>query len=157
MSSWIDTDVGRPRLHARDEEVRWLTAALGTAKRGAGVLLVVEGAAGTGKSRLVQEARVRGRARGALVLATRALPSDRGAGFGVLDRLGEADKRAGDAPAGELERADPNAFVRLIARLAAERPVVVAVDDVDRCDRPSLRALASLRCSSTTWEASPSC
>ncbi len=132
MPSPDDTAIGRPGLHGRDEEVRWLNAALATAGRGAGALLLVEGAAGTGKSRLVQEARVRARARGARVLATRPLDGDDGPG--VLGRLCEA---AG------AER-DASALVRALSRLAGDGPVVVAVDDVDRCDRGSLHALAAL-------------
>src|SRR5204862_352348 len=35
-------------------------------------------------------------------------------------------------------------FVRLVAALAAEGPVLIAVDDVEACDRESLRTLAAL-------------
>jgi DNA-binding CsgD family transcriptional regulator/tetratricopeptide (TPR) repeat protein len=118
-------------LHGRDEELRWLNAVLGTAQRGAGALVAIEGAPGTGKSRLVQEACERARGRGALVLGTRALDCDPD----VLGRLLAAAERAG-ATAERLDRA--------VAALAAERPVVVAVDDVERSDVASLRALAAL-------------
>src|SRR5258705_61067 len=43
----------------RDDELRWLTAALRTTERGAGTLVAVEGAAGTGRTHFVQEARRR--------------------------------------------------------------------------------------------------
>jgi DNA-binding CsgD family transcriptional regulator len=118
-------------LHGRDEELRWLNAVLGTAQRGAGALVAIEGAPGTGKSRLVQEACERARARGALVLGTRALDCDPD----VLSRLHAAAERAG-ATSERLDRA--------VAELATVRPVLVAVDDVDRCDGASLRALAAL-------------
>jgi predicted ATPase len=118
-------------VHGRDEELRWLGAVLGTAQRGAGALVAIEGAPGTGKSRLVQEACERARARGALVLGTRALDCDPD----VLGRLSAAAERAG-ATAERLDRA--------VAELAAARPVLVAIDDVDRCDAASLSALAAL-------------
>jgi hypothetical protein len=78
-------------MHGRDEEIRWLNAALGTAQRGAGVLVGIEGAAGTGKSRLVQETCERGRARGALVLI-------------VFPRNGSPCPPAGRAATGTLRR-----------------------------------------------------
>ena len=84
-----------------------------------------------GAGELVQETCERARARGALVLGTRALDGD----ADVMSRLCAAAGRAG-APADRLDRA--------VAQLAAERPVLVAVDDVDRSDAASLRALAAL-------------
>src|SRR4051794_38882069 len=62
----------------RDEQMRWLAAALRTSARGGATIVAVEGAAGTGKTRFVHEARRLARASGALVLATRALEHEHG-------------------------------------------------------------------------------
>src|SRR3954453_23545705 len=88
----------------REQELRWLTAALRTGRRGAGVVVAVKGAAGTGRTSFVREARrlveegggrgARGReARrlveeaGGRVLATRALKSERSVTGELLQRL----------------------------------------------------------------------
>jgi DNA-binding CsgD family transcriptional regulator/tetratricopeptide (TPR) repeat protein len=103
----------RPLL-GREEELRWVTAGLRAAQRGARALIAVEGAPGIGKSCLLREAQRRAEEMDMLVVAMR-----------------------------DPSRA-PDELIRVAGGLAAERPVLIAVDDVDRCDRESLRALVAL-------------
>src|SRR3954470_11573836 len=132
----------------REEEMRWLTAALRTSGRGAGVLVAVEGAAGTGRTSFVHEARGHARAAGTFVMATRALESERALAGAVTRRLcapvlwRALGPPPGVSPDGCCATAD--GFVRLVAALAAEGPLLIAVDDVEACDRESLRTLAGL-------------
>jgi hypothetical protein len=137
-------------MHGRDEEIRWLNAALGTAQRGAGVLVGIEGAAGTGKSRLVQEACERARARGALVLGTRALDYDRD----VLGRLREAAEAADDTGGGagtqalSITRVVADRKGRIVVRLsapAAGRATVTATARIGRRTSRIARARKSAR------------
>jgi DNA-binding CsgD family transcriptional regulator len=131
----------------RDEQMRWLAAALRTSTRGGGTVVAVEGAAGTGKTRFVHEARGRARASGALVLTTRALDGEREPDGAAIRRLcAPVLWRAAAAPleADAAACATSEAFVELVATLAAERPLLIALDDAESCDRESLRMLADL-------------
>ena len=127
--------------------------------------MLIEGPAGIGKSGLL--AGLRERAGGRLrVLAARASELEREFGFGVVRQLFEAavaerprarargrrgDRRArvrGRGAAGDGEAAASFAALHglywLTLNLAAERPLLLAVDDLHWCDRPSLRFLAYL-------------
>jgi DNA-binding SARP family transcriptional activator/DNA-binding CsgD family transcriptional regulator len=154
----------------RDREVRVLRGALDDALGGQGRLALIHGPAGIGKSRLLQELRRLGEERGARVLAARGSQLEREFGFGAVRQLFEgllADpaRRAelldgsaasaasvfGDVPdvTEPADRADGSFAVLhglywLTVNLAAERPVVLAVDDVQWCDAGSVRALAFL-------------
>src|SRR4051812_11798292 len=131
----------------REEEMRWLTAALRTSERGAGVLVAVEGPAGSGKTRFVHEARRLARASGTFVMATRALESERTLSGAVTRRLcAPVLWRALGPPPGVSTDgcATADGFVRLVAALAAEGPLLIAGDDGEACDRESLRTLATL-------------
>ncbi len=74
-SAPIDVDhdgfVSTDALIGREDELRWLTAGLRTAQRGAGSLIVIEGGAGIGKSLFVREARRLARSMEMNVLARR--------------------------------------------------------------------------------------
>ncbi|HEX8085045.1 MAG TPA: AAA family ATPase [Solirubrobacteraceae bacterium] len=132
-----------------------------------GRVALIEGPAGLGKTRLLDEARRRATAAGARVLNARASEHERDFPFGVVRQLLEvelADPARRDAvlagaaaPAsavfgrpGEGELAADTSFAVLhglywsIVHLSADRPLVLAVDDVHWCDRPSLRLLAYL-------------
>src|SRR3954470_23523269 len=131
-------------LTQREEEMRWLTAALRTSRRGAGVLVAVEGPAGTGKTRFLHEARREARASGAFVMATRALESERAQPGAVVRRLcAPVLWKALGGGAEPAARATPDGFVRLVATLAADGPLLIAVDDLEACDTESLGALAA--------------
>jgi DNA-binding CsgD family transcriptional regulator len=155
-------------LVERDHELRVLRAALADALDGQGRLALVQGPAGIGKSRLLQEVRRLGAEQGALVLSARGSQLEREFGFGAVRQLFEgtladAGRRTellrgsaasaasvfGEVSADPATRADGSFAVLhglywLTVNLAEQQPVVLAVDDVQWCDTGSVRALAFL-------------
>ena len=89
-------------LLEREHEVERLRAALRAAGRQSGAVLVIEGAAGMGKSRLLEEARTQASHFGLRVLAARATELERGFPFGVMRQLFERPLLEADA--GERDR-----------------------------------------------------
>ena len=95
--------VARPAaLLEREHEVERVRAALRAAGQRAGKALVIEGAAGMGKSRLLEEARARAPDLGLRVLAARATELEQGFPFGVVRQLFERPLLEADA--GERDR-----------------------------------------------------
>ncbi len=155
-------------LVERDHELRVLRGALADALDGQGRLALVQGPAGIGKSRLLQEVRRLGAEQGALVLSARGSQLEREFGFGAVRQLfegtladsgrrtellrGAAASAAsvfGEVTADPTARADGSFAVLhglywLTVNLAEQQPVVLAVDDVQWCDTGSVRALAFL-------------
>src|SRR5215212_6968485 len=74
-------------LLERDRELDRLDALLAATASGSGGLLVLEGPAGIGKTRLLTAARERGTAAGLQVLAARAGELERDWPFGVVRQL----------------------------------------------------------------------
>jgi DNA-binding NarL/FixJ family response regulator len=74
-------------LYEREAELAALSKALSGARSGAGGLVVLEGSAGIGKSRLLAEARVMADGRGMTVLTARGIDLERDAPFGVAADL----------------------------------------------------------------------
>jgi len=158
--------VSDPALLERDRELATLDAAVRAAAAGSGRLAVIGGPAGIGKSGLLAD--LRARAGDALhVLPARASELEREFGFGVVRQLFEglvADPLRGPAAlsgaaapaaavfgapdAGEGEGLASFAALHglfwLSANLAGQQPLLLAVDDLHWCDRPSLRFLAYL-------------
>ncbi len=139
----------------RDRELAVVEAAAQAAVDGRGSVVLVEGPAGIGKSRLLDEARHR--AAGQLTpLSARGSSLERDFGFGVVRQLLEVPAQARDVPeaaravlgAHEADAAADFAALHgllwTVLDLAAERPLLLAVDDLQRADRPSLRFLAYL-------------
>src|SRR6266516_2950474 len=89
-------------LLEREDEVERLRAALRAASQRAGGALVIEGEAGIGKSRLLEEGRVRASDLGLRVLAARATELEQGFPFGVVRQLFERPLLEADA--GERDR-----------------------------------------------------
>ena len=150
-----------PGLLERDAELAALDDLVSGAAAARGRLVLIEGPAGIGKSGLLQG--LRDRAGGDLrVLAARASELEREFAYGVVRQLFEAPiagRRdallAGSAaPAaavfagldgeGGASFAALHGLYWLALNLAAERPLLLAVDDLHWCDRPSLRFLAYL-------------
>ena len=159
-------------LLERDTELCALDHAIGDAVRGAGSLTVLEGPAGAGKSSLVAVAREHAAIAGMCVLDARGNELEREFPFGTIRRLFEPalaaatePKRArllaaAAAPAawviapeadGEArsERAGGSFAVLhgihwLALNLAAQAPLMLAVDDLHWVDPASLRALSYL-------------
>jgi DNA-binding SARP family transcriptional activator len=163
--------VARPPLEGRGQELqRLLTAASKSAQTRRAVLLLVEGDAGMGKSRLLDEFLSRLRLDGISVVAARAVEADRAepwsgvlalARGGLLEApgVGAASSAALAAFAGVLpewaERfrgvaslATPHAFGRALAEVlrsvVEDQPVTIAVDDAQWLDQDSALSLGAI-------------
>lgn len=161
---------GRPSSRAlleRDAELGAIEAALRDAAAGSGRLVVVEGPAGIGKSRLLDEAVERARGEVA-VLRARAMELERDYAFAVALQLFEPAVAAVGSGAGETafrgaaQRAAPlfattgadrlpeaphefsiiHGLYWLAANLADEQPLAIVVDDAHWADEASLRFCA---------------
>lgn len=159
-------------LEERDGELELVARLLGEAADGGGSLLVLEGPAGIGKSRLLAAAHGYAEERGFQLFRARGGELERGFPLGVVRQLFEARLAACDeeerrallagaarlaapifefAVSGETRRDDEEpAFTTLhglfwlTANLVERAPTLVSVDDLQWCDRPSLRFLSYL-------------
>ncbi len=148
-------------LVEREREVAALAALVDAVPAGEGRAVLIEGPAGIGKSALLAQTRRRAAEGGSLVLAARGSELEREFPFGVVRQLlegvvaGRDDLLTGAAaPAasvfgsadgeGDASFAALHGLFWVALNLAAERPLVLAVDDLHWCDRPSLRFLAYL-------------
>jgi len=165
--------VARPvALLEREQEVERIHAVLHAAGRRGGGALIIEGAPGIGKSRLLGEAREEAPRLGLRVLAARATQLEQGFPFGVVRQLFERALLDADdaererwlagaaalaselltgaalAPAAaNLSPIDPgyawqHGLYWLASNIAADTPLALVVDDLQWCDAPSARALA---------------
>jgi DNA-binding SARP family transcriptional activator/tetratricopeptide (TPR) repeat protein/DNA-binding CsgD family transcriptional regulator len=158
---------GPAGLVERERELDTLDGLITALPLGEGRVALIEGPAGLGKTRLLDEARRRAADAGATVLSARAGELERDFPFGVVRQLlevelGDPARREqvlagaaapaaavfGRPTAGESE--DGASFAVLhglywaLVHLSSDRPLVLAVDDVHWADRPSLRLLAYL-------------
>jgi DNA-binding CsgD family transcriptional regulator/tetratricopeptide (TPR) repeat protein len=159
----------RPDLVERDAELAAVDRLIGAAAEGGG-LLTIEGPPGIGKTALMVEARARGQAAGMQVASARGTEFERTFSYGVVRQLfepllarvsaaGRAELFAGAAalaaplfdparfatePAGDWSLAVLHGLYWLTANAAARRPLLLAVDDLQWGDLPSLRWLAYL-------------
>ncbi|HEX8087196.1 MAG TPA: AAA family ATPase [Solirubrobacteraceae bacterium] len=161
-------------LLERDVELGAIRRALGRAREGEGGLLGFEGPAGIGKTRLLRAAQALAEEQDLLVLVARggeletefphgivrqlverpllaATPEARAAALTgpaavAAAALGVADEAAAPAAEGADDRAFAvlHGLYWLVANLAADRPVLLCVDDVQWADAPSLRFLVYL-------------
>ena len=152
-------------LVERERETAALAALVDAAPGGEGRVAWIEGPAGIGKSTLLAEARRYASGAGALVLAARGSELEREFPFGVVRQLFEAlvadsahhERILGGAAApaaavfegaaaeeGDVSFAALHGLFWVALNLAAERPLVLAIDDLHWCDRPSLRFVAYL-------------
>src|SRR5437764_2052994 len=173
---WGPTEGSRvsaaPDLLEREGELAQLGALVDAAREGAGRLVLVEGGAGIGKTRLLAAARGRGAEAGMEVLHARGGELEREFPFGIVRQLFErtlvgvrkAERRDVLSGAADLAaplfsgdyltdrasaQADPSfatlhGLFWLTSNLAARRPLVLAIDDLHWADKPSLRWLAYL-------------
>ena len=156
-----------PVLVERERELQQLAGLVRDALGGDGRHALIEGPAGIGKSRLLQEARRRAADHGALVLSGRGGELERDFPFGVVRQLFEGvlvDPELRDvayagaaAPAravlgaldepgegGDASFAALHGLYWLTLNLAGVRPIVLAIDDLQWADRPTLRFVAYL-------------
>jgi DNA-binding CsgD family transcriptional regulator len=158
--------VGATRLLEREHELEVLTNAIESTAAGLAGLVLVEGAAGIGKSRLLTEARRRAAERELLVLSARGGELERDFPFGVVRQLFEAQlvdeersARLCSGAAGAVDAIfglhgvrfeDDGSFAALhglywlTANICDDGPLLITVDDLHWCDRSSLRYLTFL-------------
>jgi predicted ATPase len=152
-------------LRGRAVELRTLVDALGRAAGGRPAVVIVEGEAGIGKSRLLAEALEAARARGLQVVAGRGQDLERNRPFGLLaDSLGcsrsSPDPRRaaiaallathdGDRGVATVS-SDPglqfqavDAFLELVEALALQGPLALGLDDLQWADPSSLLTLGA--------------
>lgn len=161
---------GTPLLE-REEEVAGIDVALTGATGGSGTIIVLEGPAGIGKSRLLAEADARAGKAGMRVLRARGGELERDFPFGIARQLFEPalaslagperstaltgaaalaapivcpDEDPGGSDAGDRLFAVMHGMYWLCANLAAHAPMALLVDDAQWADVQSLRWLAYL-------------
>ncbi len=155
-----------PALVERGREVASLAAALDAAMAGSGRVLLIEGEAGIGKTRLLSEARAAAESRGMRCLQARAAELERPFAFGVIRQLLEPEIQdpemasrtlmgaaavaaplLGGVPAGaslppqDLDFALLHGIYWAFVHLSELRPTAVLVDDIQWADQPSIRSL----------------
>lgn len=156
---------GSGSLHERERELALLEQAIIDAKADESRLVLIEGQAGIGKSRLLIELRRMAEAAGFAVVTARGFEYERDYAFGMLRQLiGNAQREDGvnevsnnaDA-ADELmaafagdDGAEPSTFAIFegcywaTVRAAETTPILIAIDDLHWCDRLSLEYLSYL-------------
>jgi len=153
------------RLLERGGELARIEQSIATLSAGHGSALIIEGAAGIGKSSLLRVVCEHAFEHGVQTFTARASELERDFGFGIVRQL--LERRL--VLAGEAERAElltgaaalagpvlglagtgGNSFAALhglywlVANLATTEPLVLAVDDLQWADEPSLRWLVYL-------------
>ncbi|MFD4674093.1 LuxR C-terminal-related transcriptional regulator [Lentzea sp. NPDC058450] len=106
-------------------------------------VVCVEGRVGLGKSSVLAETVRMARELGFSVFRAQCSASEAGFRFGVLAQLFES--HADEILAGDADQAALHRVHRLVRELVLDSPVLLAVDDVELADEPSLKFLAYLR------------
>ncbi|MEV2234718.1 AAA family ATPase [Streptomyces phaeochromogenes] len=135
-------------LRERREELELVAAEAERARAGAGRLVLLRGATGTGRTALLEAAAEQAEAAGMRVLRARCSPDHTSVPFGAVFQLlahGPGfDSAAGeepDPPGTPPHRGRPARLWRLLRSYAADVPLLVAVDDVHLADESSRRWL----------------
>jgi DNA-binding CsgD family transcriptional regulator len=160
--------LAEPELLEREAELAQISAMIAAASMGTGSMLVLEGAGGIGKSRLLAATREQAAEAGFTVLSARGAELERAFPFGIVRQLFEpalarstpeeleqlTDGAAtaalpvitdlGAGGLGESSFAALHGLYWLTANLAASAPVAVLVDDAHWADTPSLAWLGFL-------------
>ncbi len=162
----------RVELLEREEELAALDQTIAAGAAGSGRLVAIRGQAGMGKTRLLEYARAAAADAGLRVLSARGSPLERSFAFGVVRQLFEALLARGDAaereeilegsaalalpvfeghpqepaaqPGGDGGLSVLHGLYWLAANVAERRPLLIAVDDLQWCDTPSLEWLGYL-------------
>lgn len=151
-----------PGLWGREREQRLLHDLVDAAARGRGAAAMVEGEPGIGKTRLLDDAATYARRAECQVRGAATDPMLGGRPFALLRDALDIRPASADAPADgvgteaaavaallspshpghpDLEFAVVDRVVDLVERVAAERPLVLACDDLQWADQSSLRVL----------------
>jgi DNA-binding CsgD family transcriptional regulator len=171
MTTGLSRAVAPALMLEREAELAALEAMLGAAQSGDGRLVVVEGSAGIGKTRLLAEARALATAAEFEVLTARGGELEGQFAFGIVRQLFEAPLAAAtpelraellagaaelsaslfaSAPTSASQEGAESSFAMLhglywlTANFASRRPMLLVVDDLHWADEPSLRWLVYL-------------
>ncbi|WP_405544625.1 AAA family ATPase [Streptomyces phaeochromogenes] len=135
-------------LRERREELELVAAEAERARAGAGRLVLLRGATGTGRTALLEAAAEQAEAAGMRVLRARCSPDHTSVPFGAVFQLlahgAGFDSAAGeepDPPGTPPHRGRPARLWRLLRSYADDVPLLVAVDDVHLADESSRRWL----------------
>ncbi|MEU3742765.1 LuxR family transcriptional regulator [Streptomyces sp. NPDC032198] len=131
-------------LQRREAEVDPLEGLLAAALRGEVRAARLTGGSGTGKSTLLDGLARKAGHRGALVLSARASPAESRIPLGVVGQLLSAAGADAFQEAYEDVVTGPAAFHAALRGIAADRTVVVLVDDAQYMDEASARCLLHL-------------
>ena len=152
-------------LLERGAELARIEQAIASLSRGHGRVLIIQGAAGIGKSSLLRTACEQATAQGVQTLTARASELERDFGFGVVRQLlethlvGCSESQRAELLAGAARLAGPvlglggvvgdsfaalHGLYWLVANLTNSGPVLLAIDDLQWADEPSLRWLVYL-------------
>src|SRR3989454_18279 len=157
----------QPPLVGRGVELAMLAAAWQRARGGRGQVVIVEGEPGEGKTRLIEELVAHARLDDASVATARVVPAEQKAEWSALSGLlagglGDAPGLAGAAPGAlaGLAMLDSDVQTRFraaapaipigealgaaVGAIAAEQPLLIALDDVQWSDRATLATLPAL-------------
>ncbi|ROO85371.1 regulatory LuxR family protein [Actinocorallia herbida] len=144
-------DLSSRPLRGRAAELALIDARLAALAAGSGGVVVVEGAPGAGKTRLLAEISRRAGAAGIDRRCATGVPDSRMTPFGALFEalLSGPDPVLDEAVLRGLTSEDQRFWVlqeiqERLEKRAAERPLVVLIDDAHRCDAASLLALRTL-------------
>ena len=155
-----------PALVERGRELAVIARALDAASAGSGAVLLIEGEAGIGKTRLLHEGRDAVESRGMVRLQADASELERPFAFGVIRQLLEPELQDPEAaariltgaaavvapllggsppdaslPPQDLDSALLHGIYWALVHLSEQRPAALLVDDLQWADRPSVRAL----------------
>lgn len=150
-------------LVGREAELALAAAAVRQLSEGRASVLVIEGEAGIGKTRLVQGIIDDARSRGVAVFCGQAHPFERTRPFGVVAAALDLSRRSPDprraaigallagqgagAPeraAGDIQYRVVEEIVDLVETSCAERPVLLVAEDIHWADSASLLAILSM-------------
>ncbi len=131
-------------LIERSSTLEELELEIGRGLGGGGRLILVEGEAGIGKTRLLDA--VAARTREARLLRATAGQYERDLGFGVARRLlgAEAFASSGPVPLDVDVGAVLEGLYLRVLEMAEEHPLLIVVDDLHWADTPSIRLVAYL-------------
>lgn len=159
---------GSGQLFDRDREIAVIEQAVINAKASESQLVLIEGPAGIGKSRLLLEAREIGEQAGFSIVVARGNEFEREYPFGVVRQLIASASQVDDGGGGNRVSEQSSEAADVLAALAGEgdgdqamfaifeglywatvhaaesNPVMICVDDLQACDRQSLEYLGYL-------------
>ena len=124
-------------LLGRDQELAVAERALACLGSGSSAVLVIEGGRGSGKSALLRAVLARA-PDVALTLRARCHAAERDFAFGAVSQLFDPLADADHAPGG-TEHDLLRGYYQRTRSLAAGRPVIIAIDDLQHADSPSAR------------------